>query len=350
VSQQKLPGKVKRKSEAVQVSQPISKKTKLDIVVSQRGLSHGYPLEHPYNKDGYRYILAEKDPHSSIVLDREEMAGRPIPPEVYRPWISPLILWSLNDRAPQIKVQDNRLTVIGDKGYCMIRATHGVSQGAWYYEINVDDLSCDGSCLRIGWSQHLATLQAPCGFDKLSYSWRSKRGTSFHQSRGKHYSDGYGEGDVLGFYIYLPADNNKNAALLPPTYKDKALIKFKNFFYFEEKDKTLEEFEKTLGPAKGSKIVMYKNGICQGTAYTDIYKGVYYPSVSLYKGAVVTANFGPSFRYPPSDAKYKPMCDIVDITSIRQSISEILFHVESKVLSRTTAQYPASYKFTQMSS
>ena len=30
-------------------------------------------------------------------------------------------------------------------------------------------------------------LQAPCGYDKLSYSWRSKKGTKFHQSRGKHY-------------------------------------------------------------------------------------------------------------------------------------------------------------------
>ena len=26
--------------------------------------AHGYPLEHPYNKDGYRYILAEPDPHA----------------------------------------------------------------------------------------------------------------------------------------------------------------------------------------------------------------------------------------------------------------------------------------------
>lgn len=33
----------------------------------------------------------------------------------------------------------------------------------------------------------LANLQAPCGYDKLSYSWRSKKGTIFHQSRGKHY-------------------------------------------------------------------------------------------------------------------------------------------------------------------
>lgn len=26
--------------------------------------SHGYPAEHPFNKDGYRYILAEPDPHA----------------------------------------------------------------------------------------------------------------------------------------------------------------------------------------------------------------------------------------------------------------------------------------------
>lgn len=26
--------------------------------------AHGYPMEHPYNKDGYRYILAEPDPHA----------------------------------------------------------------------------------------------------------------------------------------------------------------------------------------------------------------------------------------------------------------------------------------------
>lgn len=26
--------------------------------------AHGYPMEHPYNKDEYRYILAEPDPHA----------------------------------------------------------------------------------------------------------------------------------------------------------------------------------------------------------------------------------------------------------------------------------------------
>lgn len=26
--------------------------------------AHGYPLDHPFNKDGYRYMLAEPDPHA----------------------------------------------------------------------------------------------------------------------------------------------------------------------------------------------------------------------------------------------------------------------------------------------
>lgn len=35
-----------------------------DSVAAPRLPSHGYPAEHPFNKDGYRYILAEPDPHA----------------------------------------------------------------------------------------------------------------------------------------------------------------------------------------------------------------------------------------------------------------------------------------------
>lgn len=48
-----------------------------------------------------------------------------------------------------------------------------------------------------------------------------RKGTRFHESRGKHYSDGYGEGDTLGFLIHLPHDENKS--YIPVTYKDKVL-------------------------------------------------------------------------------------------------------------------------------
>lgn len=66
----------------------------------------------------------------------------------------------------------------------------------------------------------VGNLQAPLGYDKFSYSWRSKKGTRFHQSIGKHYSSGYGQGDTLGFFIELP-DGTETAKGLPDTYKDK---------------------------------------------------------------------------------------------------------------------------------
>ena len=34
--------------------------------------------------------------------------------------------------------------------------------------------------VRLGWSQQLGVLQAPCGADEFSYSYRDKGGTKFH--------------------------------------------------------------------------------------------------------------------------------------------------------------------------
>ena len=66
-------------------------------------------------------------------------------------------------------------------------------------------------------------MQAPCGYDKFSYAWRSRKGTRFHQSHGKHYSDsGYKTGDVLGFYLHLPDPENWSE-ILPNSVKDKVI-------------------------------------------------------------------------------------------------------------------------------
>lgn len=89
--------------------------------------AHGYPLEHPFNKDGYRYILAEPDPHAPFRQEFDESAdwaGKPIPGWLYRASSPNTCLLTLHDRAPQIKISDDRLSVTGDKGYCMARATH----------------------------------------------------------------------------------------------------------------------------------------------------------------------------------------------------------------------------------
>lgn len=78
----------------------------------------------------------------------------------------------------------------------------------------------EGSATRIGWGQEYANLQAPLGYDKFGYSWRSRKGTKFHESSGKRYSEGYGELDTLGFLISLPQDGS-NLQYMPNTFKDR---------------------------------------------------------------------------------------------------------------------------------
>ena len=136
--------------------------------------------------------------------------------------------------AQQLKLSDDRLTVTGDKGYCSIRSTHckilyhlcisflnlvsGVAHGAWYYEVTITSMP-PNTAARIGWAQHLANLQTPIGTDKFGYSWRSRKGTVFHEASGLHYSTGgYAENDVLGFLIILP-DNTPPDVVLPRKYK-----------------------------------------------------------------------------------------------------------------------------------
>ncbi|XP_061886782.1 set1/Ash2 histone methyltransferase complex subunit ASH2 isoform X2 [Entelurus aequoreus] len=308
-----------------------TKRTRSDPLFSaQRLPPHGYPLEHPFNKDGYRYILAEPDPHAPDPekLELDCWAGKPIPGDLYRACLYERVLLALHDRAPQLKISDDRLTVTGEKGYSMVRASHGIRKGAWYFEVSVDDMPPE-TAARLGWSQPLGNLQAPLGYDKFSYSWRSKKGTRFHQSIGKHYSSGYGQGDTLGFFIQLP-DDTETARALPDTYKDKALIKFKSYLYFEEKD-YVDKAEKSLKAMSPSRMVFYKNGVSQGVAFENLFEGIYFPAISLYKSCTVSVNFGPHFKHPPKDVRYKPMSDMGWGAVIEHTLADTLYHVETDV-------------------
>ncbi|OWF50318.1 set1/Ash2 histone methyltransferase complex subunit ASH2-like isoform X1 [Mizuhopecten yessoensis] len=313
--------------------QPVGSRLKRSDVNTMAKLApHGYPLEHPFNKDGYRYILAESDPHApnrQAFDESLDWAGKPIPGYLYRTFLGAEVLIALNDRAPQLKVSEDRLSVTGDKGYSLIRATHGVRRGAWYYEVLIEEMPAD-TASRIGWSQELGNLQAPVGYDKFSYSWRSSKGTKFHQSRGKHYSSsGYVEGDVIGFFIHMPEPEDARKTL-PQTYKDRPLVKFKSHLYYEEKD-YVTETEKNLKPIRGSQMIMYKNGVSQGIAFEDVYEGWYYPCISLYKNTKVTVNFGPDFKYAPQGLKgFRPMSDAASQTMIEYALADILYHVENE--------------------
>jgi hypothetical protein len=65
-------------------------------------LNHEYPIDHPFNKDGFQYIYSEQDPHAPMDFDPEELAGKPIPSELYRPVVHDKVLLSLNDRGMYI--------------------------------------------------------------------------------------------------------------------------------------------------------------------------------------------------------------------------------------------------------
>lgn len=49
----------------------------------------------------------------------------------------------------------------------------GVSRGLWYWEACLEELP-EGAATRLGWAQEYANLQAPLGYDKFGYSWRSR--------------------------------------------------------------------------------------------------------------------------------------------------------------------------------
>ena len=90
---------------------------------------------------------------------------------------------------------------------------------------------------------------------------------------------------MIGCEIFLP-DGCLAANKLPDTLKEATLIKFKNFYYFESRDH-LREAKESLKSAPGSEIRFYRNGKSLGQAFADINDGIYYPAVSLYRGAKV---------------------------------------------------------------
>ena len=142
----------KNKSKKVTSAQDsVGNKPKSDINIFKLQ-PDGYPSDYPFNKEGYRYILAEPDhfaPQRKEFDESEDWAGKPIPGYLYRKLCFKSVLVAMHDRAPQLKVNDDRLTVTGEKGYCMARATHGVNYGTWYYEIDILSMP-EGAATRLG--------------------------------------------------------------------------------------------------------------------------------------------------------------------------------------------------------
>lgn len=69
-------------------------------------------------KQLYKFLF-----HRQEFDESSDWAGKPIPGWLYRKLNPSQVLLALHDRAPRLKVSEDRLAVTGEKGYCTIRAT-----------------------------------------------------------------------------------------------------------------------------------------------------------------------------------------------------------------------------------
>ncbi|XVF04752.1 hypothetical protein REPUB_Repub05bG0112200 [Reevesia pubescens] len=204
-------------------------------------------------------------------------------------------------KAEKVELSEDRMSAGSTKGYRMVRATRGVVEGAWYFEIKVVKLGDTGHT-RLGWSTEKGDLQAPVGFDGNSFGYRDIDGSKVHKAlREKYGEEGYNEGDVIGFYINLPEGGS--FAPKPPH-----LVWYKGQRYVCAPD-AKEEPPKVV---PGSEISFFKNGVCQGVAFKDLFGGRYYPAASMYTlpnqpNCVVNFNFGPDFECFPEEFDGRPL-------------------------------------------
>ncbi|KAJ0021280.1 hypothetical protein Pint_31020 [Pistacia integerrima] len=204
-------------------------------------------------------------------------------------------------KAEKVELSEDRMSAGSTKGYRMVRATRGVAEGAWYYEIKVVKLGETGHT-RLGWSMEKGDLQAPVGYDGNSFGYRDIDGSKIHKAlREKYGEEGYKEGDVIGFYINLPEGGQY--APKPPHF-----VWYKGQRYVCAPD-AKEDPPKVV---PGSEISFFKNGVCQGVAFKDLYGGRYYPAASMYTlpnqpNCLVKFNFGPDFEFFPEDFGECPM-------------------------------------------
>jgi len=217
------------------------------------------------------------------------------------------VLLSKTDKAGQMQLSEDRLSVTGTKGYRTVRATHGMYEGSFYCEVTVTRLGDIGHC-RLGWSSKKSEIQAPVGFDAHGFSYRDLEGAKVHKAFREVYGEAYGEGDVIGLMLYMPAGGR------PMERRMSEIVRYKGSLYH------VDEGEEPPKPLVGSKVAFSKNGAYQGVAYEDVLEGTYYPSASLYtlpqqtEGVKVTFNFGPEFKFPMPEVEefpgLRPYCDL----------------------------------------
>jgi hypothetical protein len=233
------------------------------------------------------------------------------------------------DRAPDLTFLDeiddrgnhgSCLTVRGFKGYRMVRATHGVCEGDWYFEAAILPAEETGSAkaaVRLGWSTRRADVETPVGADEHGYGIRDTSGQFIHDARLMDYGASFGVGDYIGCRISLPGGRSEETRA-KIAEADEAWLTFRQIWYLQGKPPP-----NVPDRVRGAHMEFFKNGVSQGVPAhfrcdgnqdetTGITAGMYFPSVALFKGSIVKVNFGPDFKYP-LPAGSQPFCECAPV-------------------------------------
>ena len=248
-------------------------------------------------------------------------------------------------------MDDGRMVASSQKGYRCVQGTRGVEPAvvreeeeedegaieekattttmARYFEVKIEHLGESG-CVRVGWMTKRGEMNAPVGFDNKGYGYHAETGSKYHEARLKTYGDPYGEGDVVGCYLYLDekivkkkeqveaketsggegarGDEAKKKQTPSTPERNKKNRK-------EEERLKAKALEESQNPPNEGKIAFYKNGKFQGIAFESLRSCAhpkkpelsgYFPTAALYttplqdqsQRARVSFNFGPDFAFP----------------------------------------------------
>jgi hypothetical protein len=163
------------------------------------------------------------------------------------------------DTSSNITLSDGNLKTAAPSGndWRNSRATFAISSGKWYWETTL----LSGIELLVGLLKSEASLDLYIGIDTNGWGYSANGGWIWHNGTNSTYGASIGTNDVAG--IAFDADNGT--------------------------------------------LVFYKNGVSQGTAFTGLTSGPYFPAVSHYNSSSGLTNFGQQpFKYPL--AGYKSLC------------------------------------------
>ncbi|KAK1442340.1 set1/ash2 histone methyltransferase complex subunit ash2 like protein [Babesia gibsoni] len=211
-----------------------------------------------------------------------------------------------------IELLEEGLVAVGHKGWSTVFASPCSRSGKWYYEVvlvesrkelnfignNARDGTSVKGHVRVGYACRYQAYSIPAGSGDFGYVISDSDGTIINGGIRRPYACKFGIGDVIGCYISL---EDTDIMLDDPRKDIRLLEHLHNGILCDPNDPP------TRIESPGSYVAFSINGVMQAKCQLRVWEGEYHPAISLYMGATIRINFGPTFRYPPPE-EYKPCC------------------------------------------